>query len=68
MVGMALCSGQLNGDKKKKRRARGCLTITVMIMGKSRGLLIICQDICHHELPPLSDGPFTQRRHVPMEI
>lgn len=66
MVGMALGRGQLNGEKKK-RRARGYLTITV-IMGKSRSLLIICQDCCHHELPPLSDGPFTQRRYVPMEI
>ena len=37
-------------------------------MGMSGGVLVICQDRCHHELSPPIDGLFTQRRDVAVEI
>jgi hypothetical protein len=63
MAGTALCRGQLN---RKNMLARRCLTVAVF-MGKSRSLLIIGQDRCHHELSPLIDGLFTQRRNASVE-
>ena len=62
MAGTALCRGQLN----RKKPTRRYLTVTVF-MGKSRSLLIIGQDRCHHELSPLIDGLLTQRRNASVE-
>ena len=64
-AGTGLCRGSIEPSKQKQ--ALGYLTITV-IMGTSGGVLVICQDRCHHELSPPIDGLFTQRRDVAVEI
>ena len=61
---MALRRVQLDRIKKSQLWD---LTI-VVTLGMSRTLLVISQDGCDHELSPLINGLFAQRRNIPVEI